>query len=113
MAEENKTVDTIAPNSRDYDLKAIKIDPRFTQINKEVVMTVGLFFLHAIVLIINYITGAPDPANYSYIGPFPSWLFFQLCEFVVYIALVFVMITYFYKDMDIAPRGKIYPKKQK
>ncbi len=113
MAEEKKIMDSIDPNSRDYDIKAISIDPRFKQINKEVLVTVALFFLHAVVLIVNYMTGAPDPANYTYIGPFPSWLAFQLGEFVVYIILVFVLISCFYRDMDIAPRGKIYPKKKK
>ena len=103
---------TIDPESRDYDLnKDLKVDPRFKQCAKEAFIGSCLFICHAIFLVVNLINGAgaPDPLAKMMFG-LPQWLVIQLCEFVVYLALVFLLVDKVYKNMDITPYGKIHDK---
>ena len=37
----------------------------------------------------------------------------QLAEFVVYIAIVFYLTTYVFRNMDVTPRGRLHPRKSK
>lgn len=100
-------------NSRDYKFSDIKMDERFTQANKEVLIVVVLFLCHMAFLVINLIVGTSGDPLHSLTFGLPSWLVRQLAEFVVYIAIVFYLTTYVLRNMDVTPRGRLHPRKSK
>ena len=99
----------INPESRDYNISDIKVDPRFKQINKEALLSFLVFCAHGLFLLINVVNGAqaytPDMPT---IMGLPSWLAIQLIEFLVYIVVIFLLVDKVYKNMDVTPRGKIH-----
>lgn len=105
---DNKRI--IDPESRDYSFSEIKPDERFLQINKEVIATLILFVLHSAFIIVNVVVGTSGDPLASLTFGLPTWLVIQLVEFLVYIVLVFIMVSKVYRDMDVAPRGKIFQK---
>lgn len=46
-------VKKIDPESRDYDLKDIQVDARFTQTTKEFFLTMGVYLVFAALMIVN------------------------------------------------------------
>ena len=100
-------VKKIDPESRDYDLKDIQVDARFTQTTKEFFLTMGVYLVFAALMIVNLFV-----ANYTYVLGFPLWIFNEIVLLIGFVVAVILVATYGYKDMDITPQGKIHGKKE-
>ena len=72
-------VKKIDPESRDYDLKDIQVDARFTQTTKEFFLTMGVYLVFAALMIVNlFVVGGDNVANYTYVLGFPLWIFNEI-----------------------------------
>ena len=61
MSQINNNID---PDSRDYDLKSIEPDERFTQTTKEFWITLGTYLVFMVLMIANlYLVGGKDVSN--------------------------------------------------
>ncbi|MCB6415778.1 YhdT family protein [Dorea acetigenes] len=102
----------IDDKSRDYNIKDIETDPRFTQTTKEFWITLGVYVAFAALMIANLLI---LNGNKSLVLGFPLWIFMEILIIIGFVAAVIILSTYVYKDMDITPSGEIYkkPKKKK
>ena len=106
-------VKKIDPESRDYDLKDIQVDARFTQTTKEFFLTMGVYLVFAALMIVNlFVVGGDNVANYTYVLGFPLWICNEIVLLIGFVVAVILVATYGYKDMDITPQGKIHGKKE-
>lgn len=102
----------IDDKSRDYNIKDIETDPRFTQTTKEFWITLGVYVAFAALMIANLLI---LNGNKSLVLGFPLWIFMEILIIIGFVAAVIILSTYVYKDMDITPSGEIYkkPKRRK
>lgn len=106
-AEEIHIIDD---KSRDYNLKDIETDPRFTQTTKEFWITLGVYVAFAGLMIANLLI---LNGNKSIVLGFPLWIFIEILLIIGFVVAVIILSTYVYKDMDITPVGEIYKKSKK
>ncbi len=97
----------IDENSRDYDLRDIETDPRFTQTTKEFWITMGVYIVFAILMIANLLI---LNGSKIFVLGFPLWIFTEILIIIGFVAAVIILSTYVYKDMDITPDGEIHEK---
>ena len=100
----------IDPKSTDYDFNDIEPDERMTQTTKEFWITMGTYCVFIVLMIGNLFIFGADPENYTYVLGFPLWIFLRICIIVAMVVAVLVISQFVYRDMDITPHGKIYPR---
>ncbi|MCI5602375.1 MAG: YhdT family protein [Clostridiales bacterium] len=100
----------IDDNSRDYNLKDIEPDERFTQTTKEFFITMVVYIAFAALMIGNLLL---LNRNKSLVLGFPLWIFNEIIIIIGFVAAVIILATYVYKDMDITPNGVIYKTEEK
>lgn len=105
---EKKVID---PQSRDYNFSDIEPDERFEAIKKEMLLVFSMYTIHAIVLIINLFMNAPNPENYTYVFGFPFWIFFEIVEFIAFIAIAIFVVNHVFVEVNMDPIGGIISKK--
>ena len=101
MSQINNNID---PDSRDYDLKSIEPDERFTQTTKEFWITLGTYLVFMVLMIANlYLVGGKDVSKYKYILGFPQWIFNEIIILIAMVVAVILVVTFVYRDMDDGP----------
>lgn len=106
---EKKTID---PQSRDYSFDDIEKDERFEAAKKEFFIVIGMYTVHALILIFNLYTFAPNPENYTYVLGLPSWVFFEVVEIIAFIVVAIWVVNNVFVEMDMSPEGGIIYKKK-
>lgn len=111
MSQINNNID---PDSRDYDLKSIEPDERFTQTTKEFWITLGTYLVFMVLMNANlYLVGGKDVSKYKYILGFPQWIFNEIIILIAMVVAVILVVTFVYRDMDVTPNGKLKERKHK
>lgn len=100
----------IDDNSRDYNMKDIEADERFTQTTKEFFITMAVYIAFSALMIGNLLL---LNGNKSLVLGFPLWIFNEIIIIIGFVAAVIILATYVYKDMDITPNGVIYKTEEK
>lgn len=79
----------------------MKSKERNKQINKETLITIGLYLFFFIWWYgFAYGLGSKDPSEYTYIMGYPSWFFFScILGYVVISFLVLIVVKKFFKDI--------------
>ncbi|MGL4392400.1 MAG: DUF997 family protein [Fusobacteriaceae bacterium] len=78
------------------------MDKRFSQIKKEVRITIGLYIFYFLWWYFFAFGSGDDPTKYTFILGLPSW-FFMSCVVGLFllILLVSIIIKLFFKNMDL------------
>lgn len=83
--------------------KRIKDDPRYKISNREALIGCAIAVANFIWWFgFAYGMGSKDPSHYHYVFGFPAWFFYScILGFIVFTALVIVVVKFFYKDIPL------------
>ena len=104
MSEKKK----IDPNSRDYEFSDIEQDPRFVVCKKEMFICFAIFVVFAVaMLLVVYVVGGGDPAQYNYILGMPAWYFWIFVVCFGTAAVIAVLLDKVFKHMSLESEGDL------
>lgn len=94
--------------SRDYDFKDIEIDPRFKVCRREMIITLAIWFLYAIIsIVVAYELGKGPVEAYSYVMGLPQWWFATIVITLIFTLVVIGVTLFVFKDMDLTDVGTV------
>lgn len=104
MSEKKK----IDPNSTDYSFSDIEQDPRFIVCKKEMFICFGIFVVFAVaMLLVVYVVGGGDPAQYNYILGMPAWYFWLFVVCAATAVVIAVLLDKVFKHMSLESEGDV------
>lgn len=94
--------------SRDYEFKDIEIDPRFKVCTREMIITLAVWFLYAIISItVAYELGKGPVEAYTYVMGLPKWWFATILITLIFTFVVIGITLFVFKDMDLTDVGTV------
>lgn len=102
----------LAPESRDWKMEDVDVDPRFVACRKECILVFCMYFVHMALLTLDCIYGS-NVSNWKYFAGLPLHICFLILEIAAFIGLIILVVSKVFVDMDMSPIGKIIEKDKK
>ncbi|MEA4965562.1 MAG: DUF997 family protein [Oscillospiraceae bacterium] len=111
MSDVKKKID---PQSRDYDVKDVDIDPRFQVCRREFLFCCVIFVVFAAAMLFCvFVIGGGDPSNYIYILGIPQWYFAIVVVCVLTAVAVSILLDKCFRHMSLEADGELEATKKK
>jgi uncharacterized membrane protein YhdT len=89
-------------DSRNYDIRDIEIDPRFKIAYKEMLLTLGVWFLFMVVsLVVAYTLGKGPVDQYTYVLGMPAWWFGAVVVSAIFAVIVIYISQFVFTDVEL------------
>jgi len=91
-------------NERDYDIREIEVDERFTIAKREMLITFVVQLAYTfLMLVVAYSLGKGDPTLYRFVKGMPEWWFWCLVITFGFLGLIYYLVRRVFKDIPIDP----------